>query len=79
MDSDLPADHQSSSSAYQPAPVAPAWAALHLLSVTAQDVEHHRQRLSRISGALLALSQRLLTVYRRLMACALASVCVLFV
>lgn len=41
VDSDLPADHQASSSAYQPVPVAPAWTALYVLSVT-QDVEQHR-------------------------------------
>lgn len=40
VDSDLPADHQASSSAYQAVPLAPAWT-LYLLSV-AQDVEQHR-------------------------------------
>ncbi len=43
VDSDLPADHRASSSAYQPVPVALAWTALYLLSV-AQDVEQQRRR-----------------------------------
>lgn len=33
VDTDLPTDHQASSSAYQPVPLAPAWTALYLLSV----------------------------------------------